>query len=197
MGKKQKVFGAGLSKTATTSLSAALEVLGYKTKHFPIRSINYENGELSIDMDVLEKYDACTDLPIARFYKKIYKRFPGAKFILTLRDMENWLDSCRRHFWPGQLFKGDNWINKLHYDLYGTIDYDREKYMKAYTRHKRGVLEFFEDKDDQLLVMNIPDGDRWDVLCEFLDEPVPDRKFPKRDCFYTKIFNVIDVPKYR
>lgn len=197
MSKKRKVFGIGLSKTATTSLSSALEMLGYKTKHFPIRMIKYEDEKLKIRPKYAERYDALTDLPIARFYRQLYRHFPDARFILTLRDIDGWLDSCRRHFWPGQIMKGNNWINKLHKDVYNAIDFDKTEYKQAYYEHKHEVLDFFEDKRDQLLVMDITDGDRWKTLCDFLDEPVPTEEFPKKDCLYTEIFKVLNVQKFR
>lgn len=197
MSKKTKVFGIGLSKTATTSLSAALEMLDYRTKHFPIRMIKYESGELDIKPRYAKKYDAMTDIPIARFYQKLYHHFPDAKFILTLRDMDGWLDSCRRHFWPGQILKGNNWINKLHKEVYNAIDFDKSEYKKAYRTHKNEVFDFFEDKKDQLLVIDITDGDGWKPVCKFLNEPIPSEDFPKKDCLYTEIFKIFNIQNYR
>lgn len=197
MSKKTKVFGIGLSKTATTSLSSALEMLGYRTKHFPIRMMKYESGKLRIRPQYAEKYDAMTDIPIARFYKQLHRHFPDAKFILTVRDIDGWLDSCRRHFWPGQILKGNNWINKLHKDVYNAIDFDKSEYKQAYYKHKYEVLDYFEDKKDQLLVVDITDGDGWKPICKFLGEPVPQEEFPKKDCLYTEIFKVFNLQSYR
>ena len=197
MSKNKKVFGIGLSKTATTSLSSALEMLGYKTKHFPIRMLKYESGKLQIRPKYAKRYDAMTDIPIARFYKRLYRYYPKAKFILTVRDMDGWLDSCKRHFWPGQILKGNNWINKLHKDVYNAIDFDKTRYKKAYKKHKNEVFNFFDDKRDQLLVIDITDGDGWKPICNFLNEPMPDEDFPKKDCLYTEIFKLINIQSYR
>jgi len=197
MSKEKKVFGIGLSKTATTSLSAALDELGYKTKHFPIRMIKHESGKLGIRPRIAEKYDAMTDIPIARFYKELYQYFPDSKFILTVRDMDGWLDSCRRHFWPGQILKGNNWINKLHKDVYNAIDFKRSEYKQAYREHKNEVFDFFEDKEDQLLVIDITDGDGWKPICDFLNEPIPNEDFPKKDCLYTEIFKIFNIQSFR
>lgn len=196
-GKKHKVFCVGLSKTATTSLTKALQILGYKANHFPIRLLKYDKEGLGLDFSGADKYDALSDLPIARFYKELDRTFPESKFILTTRELEEWLDSCSRHFWPGQILKGDFWFNRLHEEIYGAIDYDEEKFRKAYTEHKEDVISYFSGRYDDLLIMDIPDGEGWDKLCPFLGEPIPDREFPEEDCFYSQIFKAINIQRFR
>ena len=49
-----KIFGIGLSKTGTSSLSEALEILGYSTVHFPST------------LSEIAYYDAATDSTVAR-----------------------------------------------------------------------------------------------------------------------------------
>ena len=64
-----KVFGIGLSKTGTTSLAHALEILGYRTKDYP-GVTNYVPGALStLDPVVVDTDDALTDTPIPSLYK--------------------------------------------------------------------------------------------------------------------------------
>ena len=55
-----KIFGIGLSKTGTSSLSEALEILGYSTVHFP-RSLSE-----------IAYYDAATDSTVAGRRRDIY-----------------------------------------------------------------------------------------------------------------------------
>ncbi|MFP4142956.1 MAG: sulfotransferase family protein [Thermoplasmata archaeon] len=192
-GKERKVFCIGLSKTATTSLTKALQILGYKSKHFPMRLLKYDEEGLKFDFSGAEKYDALSDLPVVRFYKKLDRNFQASKFILTTRELEDWLDSCRRHFWPGQILKGDFWFNRLHKDIYGTVDYDEEKFKEAYKTHKKDVLSYFSGREEDLLIMDITDGEDWEKLCSFLEEPIPDRDFPETDCLYSKIFKVLKI----
>ena len=45
--RKKKVFCIGLSKTGTTSLSKALEILGYRSIHTPII---YKNSSLTVEI---------------------------------------------------------------------------------------------------------------------------------------------------
>lgn len=76
-----KVFGIGLSRTGTTSLDAALELLGYRVRHFP--SLSLLLGRLGIKNRELRQYDALTDRPVTHFYKPPDARFPGTKVFDT------------------------------------------------------------------------------------------------------------------
>ncbi|MEF8835065.1 MAG: sulfotransferase family protein [Candidatus Thermoplasmatota archaeon] len=195
--KKQKVFCIGLSKTATTSLTSALKILGYKSNHFPMSLLKYTDEGLKFDFSGAEKYDALSDLPVVRFYKELDRTFPDSKFILTTRELEEWLDSCRRHFWPGQILKGDFWFNRLHKEIYGAIDYDEEKFRKAYKDHRQEVLSYFSKREEDLLIMDITDGEGWEKLCPFLNEQIPDKDFPKKDCLYSQIFKIFNIQQFR
>jgi hypothetical protein len=195
--QQTRVFCIGLSKTGTTSLTAALKMLGYHAKHFPIRMIRYSDGRLSFDRSIAARYDALSDLPIARFYRELDEAFPGSRFILTTRQIDDWLDSCRRHVWPGQLIKADTWFNRLHRDMYGAIDYDRQRFREAYIRHVDNVNTYFEGREDDLLEFNVASGDSWKKLCTFLDKPVPDEPFPKKDCLYSTFFKLVPLHRLR
>ena len=45
-------------------------------------------------------------------------------------------------------------------------------------RHNAEVVEYFKDRPDDLLVMDITKEDPWPRLCAFLGEPVPSVPFP-------------------
>ena len=49
--------------------------------------------------------------------------------------------------------------------LYGRQEFDRELFLARYRRHNAEVMEYFEDRPQDLLVF--PQG-RWDSLCAFL-----------------------------
>jgi hypothetical protein len=92
------VFGIGLSRTGTGSLSSALNILGWKTIHFPSDSLTFQNlcyG--NFNLPILQSYNAITDTPAAAYFAQFDITFPGSKFILTVRDVDTWL--LRGHLW--------------------------------------------------------------------------------------------------
>lgn len=174
-----KIFGIGLSKTGTTSLAQALTLLSFKTRDNPGLS-HYVPGELtSIDMALLEEFDALTDTPIPSFYRELDAKFPDAKFILTLRERQGWLNSCKKQFTQKLADKQNDAHNKLFLDLYGCTVFDEAKFAAGYDRFVQGVQDHFKDRPGKLLALNVTGGDGWEQLCPFLDRPIPDTPFPK------------------
>ena len=174
-----KIFGIGLSKTGTTSLAAALEILGYRTRDYPGLT-RYVPGDLSsIDPRMLAQNEALTDTPIPSFYRELDAQFPGSKFILTVRDMDGWLLSCKKQFTAKLAEKQNEAHNQLFMDLYGTAVFDEELFRRGYQRFVEGVHQHFEGRPQDLLVLDVAGGDGWSKLCAFLGKPVPDIPFPK------------------
>lgn len=178
---REKIFCIGLSKTGTSSLSRALEHLGYASVHWrnPItgRILNYE--------DVLS-FDAFSDISISYNFEYFYYAFPGAKFIYTLRPLEKWLKSFEAHYskyFGASLFETIRFRHRLsvEYDDYDWLYPHYALYLnardpvEAFVRHDARVRRFFSDKPaGRFVEMNIFEGDSWEKLCNFLDKPVPE-----------------------
>ena len=45
-------------------------------------------------------------------------------------------------------------------------------------RHNKMVKYYFKDRPGDLLVMDITNGDGWELLCKFLKKPIPNKKVP-------------------
>lgn len=192
-----KIFGIGLGKTGTTSLSAALDILGYRSCHFPLGILTYQNNELRIDSNFATQYDAFVDLPIACLYKDLDVMYPDSKFILTVRDIPIWLKSSERHYagvyrgpiqpdwWyenrQGAWKEGDDKMKSVVLDLFGTILFDSSKYEEGYRRHLSGVINYFKKREKDLLVIDICSGEGWNKLCPFLNKPAVNSPFPKEN----------------
>lgn len=176
-----KVFGIGLSKTATTSLNEALVHLGYDSVHFPFMS--YTSKGLVLDPECVRKHDGFTDTPVANCFQYLDEKYPGSRFIYTVRDTDDWIESCEKHFSQAD-FSWSNMLNHLkwahlQYSLYGGFSFDPDRYRAAYRQHDQAVREYFSGREQDLLVLNICGGEGWGKLCNFLDEPVPERPFPQ------------------
>jgi hypothetical protein len=173
-----KIFGIGISRTGTTSLTAALRYLGYKTIHAPLSIIKRQDGKLVLNVNAVIRYEALTDSMVAYFYKALDEEFPGAKFVLTVRDVDRWLVSMQhvRRIYP--LLRLSPKISLLCREAFGEGHLKDTEVMRAkFLQHTRDVVAHFEGRND-LLVMDISKGDGWDKLCNFLERPIPSVPFP-------------------
>lgn len=178
----QKVFGIGFHKTGTTSLGAALEALGYQTcdgagavrqavGHAEMMRLLREN-QLEPLMRVAEHYDAFTDNPWFILFRELDRRFPGSKFILTVRDERRWFDSAVRYFGQSE--------SDLRAWIYGAArPVGNEKcWVERYRDHIVQVKAHFRHRPDDLLVVDWEQGGGWDELGQFLGRTAPSRPFP-------------------
>lgn len=173
-----KVFGIGISRTGTTSLTAALRCLGYNTIHAPLSIIKRRNGKFTLNTKAVMRYEALTDSTVAYLYKELDEAFPRAKFILTIRDVDRWLLSMRhvRRIYP--ILRLNPKISQLCHEALGDGCLNDEEAMRSrFLQHNQEVVAYFAGRDD-LLVMDITEGDGWSKICNFLERPVPDMPFP-------------------
>ena len=171
--KKNKVFCIGFQKTGTTSMNSALTYLGYSVLSTRMDLVYKAiTGNLKPIMNIIEKYDAVEDTPFPILYKELDKEFPDAKFILTVRDSNKWITSLISHFKDG--------YTTMREFLYGSgyVKGNEENCIKVFEQHNKDVQEYFKDRQDKLLVLEIGDPESWKKIGEFLNEPIPDIPFP-------------------
>lgn len=183
----RKVFCVGLNKTGTSSLHEAFRILDLKSAHFKddegnnIKDMilkNYLEGNNIIKG--LEKYEAFSDWDKAQhtvdIVKEFDKQYPGSKFILNTRDMNSWLDSREKHIKGNQERKMKNPNEDITW-----LEIDRRGWEIQFEKHYAEVLEYFEDREEDLLVFDVIKGDDWKKLCPFLNLPIPTVSFPKKN----------------
>lgn len=183
-----KVFGIGLSRTGTTSLSRALSILGYNTGHWK------RNGRI-LSWPEFYILDAATDISCSARFESLYYTFEGSKFIYTTRDIESWIDSMKRHtdsdtpkelwrrssqsrFWSGKNnWKWSNNIQRI--QAWKSLYANHSSWEKAYVKFDERVNSFFEEKeDDRKIEINITGQDGFNEICSFLDKAAPKKEFP-------------------
>lgn len=167
-----KIFCIGLNKTGTNSLHQAFKTLGLKSVHFRddsgrnIKDIILRNHlEDRNILAGLEDYDAISDWDrshTVEIFKKFDAHWPGSKFILHFRDVNEWLESREQHI---KRQKSPSWR------------VDKAAWKKHYNLHYGAALQYFAGRKDMLL-MDITKGDGWEKLCPFLGIPVPSVPFP-------------------
>lgn len=161
-----KIFGIGLSKTGTYSLTVALQYLGYTAIHYPT------------DIKQIEMYDAATDIPVTANFEALDGMFPGSKFIYTVREKQVWLESCRRHYLKRENETGA-FVRNQRQKVFGAEQYDREIFRAAHDRHDSQVRDYFTSRPDDLLIVDVCTPDpAWEPICRFLGKPVPGIRFP-------------------
>ena len=170
---KPKCWGVGLGRTATKSLISALKILGYENA---IHNPGY--------FEELQKVDAAAEAGCQVFYKYLDARYPDSKFILTTRDLRSWLRSNKKAFdiYPMDRINTDSPFcdamirNRM--ARWNTLEYDKQTLIEKYYRHHLDVVQHFSTRPEKLLIMDIINGDGWELLCSFLAVPVPDILFP-------------------
>jgi len=205
-----QVIGAGFGRTGTSSLKEALEVLGFPCYHRDIAEEHPDDAlwlalskGKSIDFEsVFQNHTAAIDWPVAKFYQEIFRKYPNAKVILTVRDPDMWYQSISETIFSEvvglleqrkQSHKKNKWLRKLNHWVSPTKDLhakmvesvivdgqfhgkflDKEDAIQTYNEHIEEVKQFVHA--GQLLVYNVKEG--WGPLCAFLGVPVPSTSFP-------------------
>lgn len=142
-----KVLGIGMPRTGTVSLATALTILRYSTKHYPVQ------------IEDIAKYQACCEVRFS--IADLNQKYPGSKFILTVRNEHDWLESCKRH----SKFVQPDW-NPFWFG-------DWSKRYQERLSEAQGL--------ENLLIMDICAGDGWEKLCPFLEKDIPPVEFPHRN----------------
>jgi hypothetical protein len=182
-----KIFCIGFYKTGTTTLFEALKVLGLRTINgdkpgsYPgaddgatlLRQIEAGNYRLP----TFDLFDAFTDNPYFHLWREIYAQFPQARYILTVRDEAEWLESCVRFYANRRIRPMRLWMFGKHADPARDAA-SREAWLDAYRAHNSAVREHFASRPQQFLELNIIRDPYWDDLCGFLGLPIPDGPLP-------------------
>lgn len=180
-----KIFGIGLSKSGTNSLTEALSILGYNAWHggnhtyhnghdlwdaLQDRGRRYAGGDTSVNiLEGCEEYDAMTDHPIPVVYQHLDKQIPDAKFILTYRNPFDASLSMMRMCYP-------SWKDNVGDDKPRSFSDHINKNVK----HIDEVFNYFWGREDKFIVLDAAKGKaNWKMLCTFLGhDPQPHQGKP-------------------
>lgn len=186
MSKSDKIFNVDFNKSGTTSLSKAMEILGFKALHYTyngkkiadIIQNNKENNKKLLDG--LDDYEFFSDFGGTKFYKELDKQYPCSKFILTIRELNSWLISKERHAKKNPNYKS------------GLLKIDKNKWKMDREQKISELKEYFKDRPEDFLIIDIHGGDKWEKLCDFLSKPIPNKPFPflnKYESIFISIFS--------
>ena len=191
-----RIFCVGRNKTGTTTMKRVLTELGY-------RVAPQEQGEKLIFKfgmhsekhfwHWVQKYEAFQDLPFSAtwFLPELVRRFPKDRYILTVRDPDDWFESLRNHHFQhlglpldsdGALIReridADTYIAKgyfaeilkAHYgNLPDHLLYDRATFVSAMLRHNEAVHALIPIGN--LLEIDLSQHVDTKLICSFLGLP--------------------------
>ena len=183
------VIGAGFGRTGTTSLKAALELLGFAPCHHMKEVTTPEQnsywlaaaeGQVREWNQVFAGYHACIDWPAAFFWRELSEYYPEAKILLTVRDSEGWFKSMQNTIF--KVLKANSEAFAVANKIVGERVFanrfdDKEYVIGLYEQNIRDVQAAFSS--DRLLTYELGSG--WEPLCRFLDKPIPDTPFPRNN----------------
>lgn len=199
-----KIFCIGFNKTGTTTLEKILQHYGYilpnqQEQEARITSRAF-SGDYTEFKNFINHYDAFQDMPFSQgeIYIAADALFPNSKFILTVRDSEEWFNSVVRFY--GKLFSvdltkktGEEELKKQFY-LYDGYHYqnilriltvfdgnkkiikwdklyDKEYFIKEYEDRNNRIKKYFQNCNDKLLAIDITKEKNTKKICDFLNIP--------------------------
>lgn len=188
-----KVIGAGLGRTGTHSLAAALDKLGFgpcytifdMKKHHAIWQSALDGQPINW-IDLFNNFQSTMEWPAVLFLQDLVNVFPEAKVVLTLRNAESWYASAASTIFPSleataqhpdpEIRKRASLSRKivLHKQFNGEY-WDKAKTINVYQNHIQTVTSLIPK--DNLLCFDVKSG--WQPLCSFLGVDVPSEPFPR------------------
>ncbi|NRA56220.1 MAG: sulfotransferase family protein [Gammaproteobacteria bacterium] len=163
----QKIFIIGLPRTATTSVCAAMLDLGFTTAHTAYTKQTMINAQV------------IADTPIFCDYQALDLSHPGSKFINLSRDLSTWLPSIRqlleRMFVNLQRDDGGSnpTLRRCYNEVFSPLTLENiasDQFLTdCYNRHQHRITEYFANRADDLLTIDITDPDSFNQLLSFVD----------------------------
>lgn len=172
---KQKIFGLGLSRTGTTSLTIALKNARYNIIHYPTQQELFSSSN-----------DGATDIPVTIAYKELDKKFPGSKFVYTIRDKEEWIEALRRYInrkSSTRVSESSKAIRRATYGTWTFNDDEWELYSNSYDFWLNDITQYFKDRPSDFIILNIVNRqDNPSKLYNFLNiKKTPPARFQKSE----------------
>ena len=202
--KNEKIFCIGLNKTGTTSLGSFFEknnlyVANQNEGELLLKSYLLRDFNSIIDYIKKSKADVFQDVPFSLpfTFAHLDLAFPKSKFILTIRNSdEDWYQSILKFhsdFYNNKkkptyeslkdseyVYKG--WSEQVMFDVFITDKnnmYDKDEFKMVYNSYNKSVINYFKNKPDKLIVINLGIKNDFERLCSFLKISTNENVFPK------------------
>ncbi|MFY0605787.1 MAG: hypothetical protein JXR10_03670 [Cyclobacteriaceae bacterium] len=181
---KKKIFCIGQNKTGTTSIKQAFKEMGYVVgvqRQAEELMPEYLDNDYKRIIRYCKTAQVFQDFPFSfpDTYKIMDKAYPGSRFILSVRDTpDQWYNSYVRFYTrlayvksgldkekesivsalksATYISKGWLWeFHKKRFDVSEADPFPKEQMMREYEKYNEEVIEYFKDRKDDLLVLNV------------------------------------------
>ena len=181
---KEYIFHIGLNKAGTISLAYGLEsILKQPILHFTDSKIFKPNGQysfISASSVFQNEFNNTKDIQLERYpfkgyidiecfekpeiYQFLFNKYSKSKFILTVRNKQDWLQSRAKH-----VLRNLDLLRVMNFETnFKTVN--TQEWSEYYDTHINNVNSFFNIHDPKrLLVIYIPGGDTCEKIYNFLD----------------------------
>jgi hypothetical protein len=164
---KGKIFIIGLPRTATTSVCLATLELGFKTAH------NAYTRDAFIEAEVI------ADTPIFCDYQLLDKQYPNSRFIYLTRELEKWVPSVKQLLqrMMVNLQRTDGGFNphlkRCYNEVFSPLTSENieldDFLITCYQRHQKGINDYFSQREQDLLTIDVSHEDSYLSLLSFLE----------------------------
>jgi hypothetical protein len=180
-----KIFGVGLNKTGTKTLSHCLKTLGFKHKSYDFSLLQQAKmGNIQPLINEVKLYDSFEDWPYPLYFQQLDEEFSNSKFILTYRSSpEVWLKSLELYSLGRDPQKG--MISRTLAYGYPYPQCNRDYFLRFYQNHIIKVKNYFSKRPLDLLEICWENGDGYEKLCSFLNKSILNQSVPHLNKFST------------
>ncbi len=174
---RPRVFGIGLNKTGTTSLHAALSILGRESLHWGGPAVRrLVEASIATGDPLLSRLDpnidAFSDIrALSLNFDLLDEQYPGSRFVLTVRPVDDWIESRRRHVESNIRLRA---AGEYHGDF---VSVDEAAWRDEWNQHVRRVREHFAGRDN-FLEIDLNESPGWGPICRLLGVAEPAESFP-------------------
>jgi len=155
-----KIFLCGLSRTGKNSINSALLQMGFgPSVRFPWEYNDIIQNQIASDLSVICWLD------------KIVIDYPNSKWILSLRNIDLWLDECEIFFSRSlDYLSHETKKSMLTYraNIYGNINFDRELWFNSYLKHCEKVRNIIPKSNLLEIDLKNVQKNAWIELQDFL-----------------------------
>lgn len=172
-----QIIGAGMPRTGTRTLWAALREMGLEAIHHSPARFNLDRPHFRVYDDV----DAVCDAPACYWWRELAQAYPEAKVILTVRDEDTWWASMLRHAQQLHQRQDDprvRYTHRIHTLLFGTPWPNEAIWRKQYREHN--AMCHLTCPAPLMIVdwSRLSPVEAWESLGEFVGREPPSRPFP-------------------